>query len=148
LGVLVSANIKIEAVEKLVKPGEADTSTIGTFLENLAGLPPLHHGVVSFPDVRLVSDKVVGLLINFGEPFFAKYSEPAIVLELLLSDERLAVSCCPSEVYRAMNVCALLKLEGRCVEASDYVVRRLPEMRKNERPRLLEFASSLGLSFN
>lgn len=47
-----------------------------------------------------------------------------------------------------MNVCALLKLEGRDIEASDYVVRRLPEMRKNERPRLLEFASSLGLSIH
>lgn len=106
LGVLVSACIKIEAVEKLVKPGAADTSTIGTFLENLAGLPPLHHEIASIPDVRLVSDKVVGLLTDFGEPFLAKYSEPSIVLELLLSDERLAVQCCPSDVQIHERMCA------------------------------------------
>lgn len=146
LGVLMSAAVKIEAVEKLVKPGAADTSTIGTFLENLAGLPPLHYGVASIADVHLVSENIVGLVVRFGEPFFTKYSDPASVLALLMSDERLAIQCSPSELYRTMSVCALLKLDGRNNEAAEYIARHLPDLRRNERPRLLEFAKSLGLA--
>ena len=144
VGILVSANVRLDDVETLVKPGSKDTATIGTWLENLAGEQPLHYTVAAMSDVAPVVDKIMMLMRAFGEPFLMRHETPCAALELLLGDSRLAMQCAPLDDYRTMTVCALLKLEGRWGEAQDYLKRRIPGLRKSDRQRVVEFASGLA----
>lgn len=144
VGVLMGVYVRLDEVEKLVKPDSADGATMGTFLENLAGLPPIPHRVASMEDASALSVKLTELMRGFGEPFLMRYESPAAVLELLLSDARLAIQCSPSDLCRAMTVCALLVQMGRGNEVREFCDGKLKSLRpRGDRDRLVAFINTI-----
>jgi hypothetical protein len=143
LEVLVSIHVRIDDIERLVKPGVEDGATIGTALENVAGLLPRSRRIASVEEGVAAAVEVNKLMQSHGLGFLVDHGSPVAILSMLTSGSAMAAKCSPINVYKSMTVCAALWVLGRKDEVPQAVESEMASLRRGDRERLLAFAGTL-----
>jgi hypothetical protein len=118
IGIEVDPNlaIRFDDLEDLIFENTTDfaiknkRSTIGCYLKNI--MPFEKAWLVSNPsDIDSIGDSIVLAIKEYGFPFFTRFSEQQVVLNVLVNDELMANTICAIPLSRALVTVGLAFLE-------------------------------------